>query len=321
MPKTTATTPTPIKVDNTQGCGCGGHDESTCTCNDHADATTGTPESVVDPELDSSTKPTTQEGSPEEVENHLADEADRAEVRAFNAKLIAQAISGTLTDSDVRRLINNAMRKKWPTSDAYLYAFTQDTAIIESYGYVDGTYGYRTYQIGINVTESGVEFVGEAQEVVLLTKIVSAQDTNTTVQTKEIDMTETSTPSTTPTTTEVATPTPTAQATQPAAPLTAQQYVDQAPAEVREMLQASMRLHADKKNALIKTVLESKGNRFGEETLKTFDLAMLENLAALAGVVQPTPNYSGVAAPVAPVAQAEAIPAPPRLFSKPANAA
>lgn len=291
-----------IKVDK-GGCGCGGHDESTCSCD--------APEVL-------------------ELKTHLDKEPDREELRNLIAPLISQAINGSLTDNDVRKLISAAMRKKWPNADAYLYAFTQDKAIMETYGSYNGSYGYRTFQIGINVSETGVEFVGEAEEVVLLTKIVpqaaaSAESTQTNVQTKENDMADvTTTIPTTPveskqqeTVTPVA-PAPVAQTTTPVAPLTAQAYIEQAPVEIREMLQSSMRLHQDRKNTLIEGIKANASNKFSEDQLKAFDLGMLENLAALASVQAPAPNYGGVAAPAQftqPNAQAEAVPTPPKLFA------
>lgn len=136
-------------------------------------------------------------------------------------------------------------------------------------------------------------------------------------------------PTTTPTTSveskqqETVTPVAQAQTTTPVAPLTAQAYIEQAPVEIREMLQSSMRLHQDRKNTLIEGIKANASNKFSEDQLKAFDLGMLENLAALASVQAPAPNYVGVAAPkqfTQPNAQAEAVPAPPRLFAVKAQA-
>ena len=299
--------PNPTTQEGDCGCGHAHEPEHECTCGDHM------PE-ITDLKA---------------FEEHLAaeDTAKRDEVRAFNSVLISQSVSGTLTDSDVRTLIQTAMRKQFPKSDVYLYAFTQDKAIFSSYSYVDGSYGYRTYQIGINVSDTKAEFVGEAEEVVLLTKIVpqskqpadvEEQPTETDPP-KENDMSADSTTQLDPnaaTTTPAPEAAPVAQAAVVQAPLTAQAYLDQAPAELREMLASGLKLHADKKAGLVATIVANAGNKFSEDQLKAFDLGMLENLAALAGVE--TPNYSGTAAPRAFALNdqaAEAIPTPPRLFA------
>ena len=298
--------PAALKVDNSQPCGCGGHDETACTCHEHV-------------------QPSTQQ-EVEELENHLVAEADRQEVRNFNAKIVAQAVDGTLTDIDVRKLIIRALRTKYSNCDCYLYGFTSEKAIFEMYGNWHNGYSYMTFQIGVNVTESGVEFVGEAEEVVLLTKIVpqatiAAPASSTTVQSKENDMTEV----TTPTTPEVVTPAeaqPSVQAATPAS-VTVQSYIQSAPEEIRDVLESSIKMHSDRKNACIEKIKAHKSNKFSDDSLKAFKLDVLESMVALMGEEAPTPNYSGVAAPI-PVTQAApdngAVPAPPRLFAVKTNA-
>lgn len=304
-----------IKVDNTahaaQSCGCGGHEKTSCTCEDA--------------KLTGQTKvPTTQEEI-DDLENHLVEEADRTEVRNFNAKMVAQAIDGMLTDSDVRKLLHRALRAKYSNCDCYLYGFTQDKALFEMYGHWHNNWNYMTFQIGINVTESGVEFVGEAEEVVLLTKIVpqvavsQPGASSTTVQTKENDMTEV----TSPTTTVVVTPAEAAVPVAQAAPVTVQSYIASAPEEIRDVLESSIKMHSDRKNSCIEKIKAHKGNKFSDETLKAFKLDVLESMVALMGEEAATPNYSGVAAPV-PVTQSTtdngAVPEPPRLFAVKTNA-
>jgi hypothetical protein len=313
-----------LKVDRPQsgGCGCGGHDASSCQCNDHN-------EPHAHSHADEHPKQVTQTEQ-DELENHLAAEADRAEVRKFNAKIVAQAVDGTLTDNDVRKLISRALRTKFANCDCYLYGFTADKAIFEMYGHWPHGYSYMTFQIGVNVTEAGVEFVGEAEEVVLLTKIVPQSEAQSpTVQTKENDMADDPTKTTTATSAEQSqqqatqttpAPAPVAQQTQQKAePMTVQAYIANAPEEVREVLESSMKMHSDRKNACIAKIKAHKGNKFSDEALKAFKLDALEAMVALMGEEQPSPSYAGVAAPTPVTAQASAddsaVPAPPRLFA------
>jgi hypothetical protein len=210
--------------------------------------------------------------------------------------------------------------------------FNASVAIFEMYGRWYDSYQYMTFQIGINVSESGVTFVGDPQEVVLLTKIVpqGAKTTPTPVPTptpttqEENNMTENTTQATVQTTTpsestQSVTPapvtTPVAQAAEPKK-VSVQEYIAQAPAEVQDVLKHSLRMHEAHKANLIEGLKAHKGNKFSDEQLKAFDVGMLEQLTALAGAEQIAPNYGGVA-PATPVvhAQEEAIPAPPRLFA------
>src|SRR5690606_25853364 len=58
------------------------------------------------------------------------------------------------------------------------------------------------------------------------------------------------------------------------------EYIASAPPEVREMLEASMKVHSEKKNALIDRIFKAPTNKFTEEFLKTQSVEVLENMAS-----------------------------------------
>ncbi len=66
--------------------------------------------------------------------------------------------------------------------------------------------------------------------------------------------------------------------------ITAEEYINQAPPEVREVLNSSLSLQKQKKAALVKGLLDNQNNRFSEEALNAKSLEELENLASLAQV-------------------------------------
>lgn len=115
----------------------------------------------------------------------------------------------------------------------------------------------------------------------------------------------------TETTTE-ATPTAPAPTT-----LSAADWLKNAPAEIRESVQSGMKLHSQRKAAIILALNETKRCRFNEQQLNAMDLEQLENLAQLAAV----PNYSGLGTvPLSDNARGGGeqdtgfAPSPPKLF-------
>lgn len=98
------------------------------------------------------------------------------------------------------------------------------------------------------------------------------------------------------------------------APLSVQEYIDQAPEGMRDVLSASLKVHEEKKATAIKALVDSKQCKFSDEFLKAQSLENLENMVALL-----PGTYNGVAAPSNPQVQAgnsnETVPAP-RVFAK-----
>lgn len=67
-------------------------------------------------------------------------------------------------------------------------------------------------------------------------------------------------------------------------PLTLEQYIGQAPEEIRDVLSDGVVLRNHKKKVLIQSILANKANVFPEEDLKDMNLTLLENIAKLAEV-------------------------------------
>lgn len=85
---------------------------------------------------------------------------------------------------------------------------------------------------------------------------------------------------------------------------TVEEYIKDAPAEMRGMLQNGLDSYQNDKDRLIKAITANKRNKFTEEQLQAKDVSELQNLAALAtNVEQPAPkplghNYIGQGDPV-----------------------
>lgn len=264
-------------------CGGAGHDH------DHADDT-----------------PVAQE---DKTPEQLAEE--RVDIRANIQKLVDQMVGSAMLDTDVRKLITRALNKKFGHY-TYLYGFNSSVCVFEVYDY-DGHYNYTTFQLGINVSEGKCEFVGEPEEVILQTKIVTMSGNELVSQSsapeahKENDVAKdpkTQTETTTETTAAPVVETPAAVTPAPAAApevqaapkvLTTAEYIAQAPAGVREMLEAGMRAHTDRKNAAIAQIKANKGNKFTDETLGAMSIEVLENMVELSGSA--VSDYSGRSAP------------------------
>jgi len=73
-------------------------------------------------------------------------------------------------------------------------------------------------------------------------------------------------------------------------PQTTEQFLANAPAEVRESVEAGLKMIKDKKDSLITGLMANKANKFTKEALETKPVEELENLAALAHV---EPDYVG----------------------------
>lgn len=102
---------------------------------------------------------------------------------------------------------------------------------------------------------------------------------------------------------------------QPQVPATLDEYIQAAPAEMREVLRSSHTLHQKQRTDLITHITANARNKFSEEQLKDMSTDVLENLATLAGHVV---DYSGVGAGNLRnqgVDEDTKIPEPPKLFA------
>jgi hypothetical protein len=72
-------------------------------------------------------------------------------------------------------------------------------------------------------------------------------------------------------------------------PQTLEQFLAAAPPELRPVLEASLKMHSNRKAQLVGSIKANARNKFTDEQLNSFELPMLENLAEMAVV----PNYGG----------------------------
>lgn len=240
--------------------------------------------------------------------------------RAANAAILAQTMNTTLLDREVSTLISQAARKKFKTY-VYLYGYNKDVAVFEKYDDKGG--GYCMYQIGLDVQGADVKFVGEPEEVILQTKIVRKDKVELSTNAKENDMSDKDDKSEDKTKTQAtAVETNVAPKTQEAPKvLTAEEYIQNAPPEIRDFMAGALKAQNVRKEACIKALKEAPGNKFSEDYLKTQSVDVLENMIALL-----PPSYAGVALPIPPVTQnsgteeSKTVPVPKIQWGKPASA-
>ena len=282
---------------------------------------------------------------PPGAKNNEAYAKARAAVHArVVANLVANAMPDGMPTSDVGMLLSQALNEVF-TGNCYLITFTSDDCIFQ---YVEPTtWEYTTYSVPYTVDDSGkVTFSGPAVEVVLLTRIVPVADhdpgdavTETgrpALNANEVDMTTkdpkanagaaAGSDTTLATTTTTSAPEQRAN-TSASAPaprqLTAKEYIEQAPPEVRQALEEGMRAAAARKDQLISEIKSNENNPFSEDELKAMELTQLDKLAML----RRKPSYAGAAVPMgmgrdANLRDQESAtpPAPLKVFSSPEDA-
>jgi hypothetical protein len=275
------------------GCSCGGAH----TQEDHVDEDAPVTQKGLAKIIGDLLKPFTQSKEDKALEAHQAQ-------RALNEVIVNQSIDASLMDRDVRQMISRALSKVGGSNYVYLLGYTSDKAIYEDYDSSSGA--FLTYQIGINVSDSAVEFVGEPEEVLLQTKIVPQSTSQENDMTQQQQPNQPAQPNPAPQqpqpAPEPSQPTPAPVPSQPAAQsakvLTAQEYVDQAPPEVRDFLASALKAQEDKKAALVKVLSEFPQNKFSADYLKAQSNEILENMVALL-----PGKYAGIAVPANPQVQ------------------
>ena len=93
-------------------------------------------------------------------------------------------------------------------------------------------------------------------------------------------------------------------------PITLEKYIEDAPAEVGEILSEGIRLQEEKRSALVASVIANEKNTFTEDQLKVMATPALESMAKLAG----NEDYSGRGAPRTQTTDPNAPPAMPKVF-------
>ena len=244
--------------------------------------------------------------------------------RRIGATLSVNALPRERFSQDIYTAVARALRKKYEYS--YCMGYTIDYAVFEQYV---PDLGYRFFKVGIDVSENlEVTFTDEPLEVHLITSIIEVQETSegddgmtvasggvpaeigtagtagTTASPEipdttanEVSANETTDGATT--VTAVNSQPQVAESAVAPASVTITDYIAAAPAEVREVLQQSVRMLAAQKNDLISSLLSTNRCNFSKEDLAAMSVDQLQNLAALADIpeVKPVADYSGQGAP------------------------
>jgi len=113
---------------------------------------------------------------------------------------------------------------------------------------------------------------------------------------------------------------PTTAPKEPPVPITAEEYIQNAPKALRDVLTNSMALHNEEKQRLVDIITANKNNSFSKEDLNNRPLGELKSLARLAGgaeVAQRPANYAGQApVPTGNVEAEEVLALPTMNFEK-----
>ncbi len=102
----------------------------------------------------------------------------------------------------------------------------------------------------------------------------------------------------------------------PQKPLTMQEYVENAPAEYRDVLVHGVKTHNAQKQALIAAILANEANKFTKEHLAGKGMEELEAIAALAHREKSKVDWTGMGDATPPVSNEEGLPLPTLKFSK-----
>jgi hypothetical protein len=233
----------------------------------------------------------------------MAQQIDSAALASFTRRFATEALPDTLMNDDIRRILGKAVRKY--DSNAYLLMFNNTHAIYESYS----STGYSCYQIPFTMSDTGeVSFSGDPEEINLITQVVKAnqeKETSMTTKNASTEQPKVEDPSSTATeaaATEAAATASTEQSQPVAAaaaakteatktPVTLAAFLETAPAEVRDVLNESVRVHSERKTTTIKALKDTGRCDFTDDQLKAMSLQQLESLNKLAAV----PSYEGAA--------------------------
>ena len=260
------------------GCGCGG--TGTCGGTQMADATTTT-----------ETKTGVETPATEVTTNQTSDEA-RALSALFANSLKTNSYPADMTADTVSNLLRGAVRATVTGDDwAWVYTFTQNHVIYSLESSETTGYFRRSYTISTDGQVTLGDDMTEVVQKVIFEPVGSEAPAQPIVSGDAINQPEED-PSMSGTQTQgepAATQTPAVNS----APVSVEDYIKAAPAEIQEMLTNGLKLHADKRANLTKTIRGNSRNTFSEEALGKMDLATLEGLAALADA--PVANYAGQA--------------------------
>jgi len=98
-------------------------------------------------------------------------------------------------------------------------------------------------------------------------------------------------------------------------PTTAEEFLESAPPEIRNVLQLGQRTLSEKRSSLIASIKTNKRNAYSDEDFETMGLEALEKLAKLASDV----DYSALGGPGRTAERTDKAPEPPLVFEKKAS--
>ncbi len=262
-------------------------------------------------------------------------------------RIIAQAIPDNMLDTNIRDALTNKLRENY-SEMTYLWGFTKNHAVFEVYD--NGLNSYKMKRIEFMMDDDGnVSMPNPPEEVSLITRIVtnaesseidnqskyddgenqesddSRTNSNETNETEKVmsdevkDQTEDEVDTQSEdeeTTTQAEDEVDTQAEDDKKAPtanskaLSVNEFISQAPDEMKEMLESGMRMHTARKSEIISVLKKSGRCKFDDTYLNGQSLNDLENLAELANV----PSFAGKAAPILEVQEDNSVPAAPVAF-------
>ena len=245
-------------------------------------------------------------------------------------------IAGTgMTNEAKRNFLATAIREKLGSNWVWLMAVYEDTVVFET--------DYGLFELGYSMADSTVTFsedeptpvvaqvdfvppltVNEEGNLVMdkdafIDKLIANDGNEFKEEDKEWlkNLEEGHLKKFAPLEEPTADPTPDADPGEEPAPITLEQYIADAPAEVGLVLSEGIRLQQEKRSTLVAGVIANEKNSFTKEQLEKMDTTTLENLSKLAGVE----DYSGRGAPRAQTSNPDAPPPMPKVFPAPSPAA
>lgn len=215
------------------------------------------------------------------------------EIPSFNfARFALNSYPDTMLSSDVQKLLADALSLVRPNTYTYILGFTQNQVIYEMYDY--STEKYSTFRQDFSIGEDKSVTLGSNLESVVVTLDVTplkvtkdSPKANSGEEAMSTEVKDTSVSSETVVVTEAAV-VAVANAVTPTIKSLAQ-YIAEAPAEIQSVLNSGIKMHNEKKAAIIKGLKSTNRCRIDDARLNAMALEDLEALAELAAV----PTYEG----------------------------
>lgn len=253
------------------------------------------------------------------------------------SRLRVNSFPDGIISEDVKKLVDRELESLYDNNYTYVLGVTQTEVIYEKY--VEG--GWKWFKRTYSVDESMKVTLGsESQEIILMTQFVeynsnkgistmSGNDTPQpeTTETPEVESTETPTEgnesgkddeNTGTETTGTATSGEDASETKVQVAASVEEYIENAPEDMRDMLTQSLRMHNKRKEELVTKLRANKANAFSEEYLKSQAIDVLEKMVSLAGNTGGVPRTNATSPQDNVIVNSadDTIPTPPCIFKK-----